>query len=148
MSAAIAIADTTTANTIDFATSSQPASQRRSLIPRRADNSLSAHTCSQYQSPVLSCPVLEDDHRSNKKKTMPAPCTECPDCGDMLSPAVPIRDCINCAGIMLSQVAMADRLAHAEAESAELPPYSWVTIGASGRAESDQEDEGDRQQSP
>jgi signal-transduction protein with cAMP-binding, CBS, and nucleotidyltransferase domain len=49
---------------------------------------------------------------------------------------------------MLLQVAMADRLAHAEAESAELPPYSWVIVGASGRAESDQEDEGDRQQSP
>jgi hypothetical protein len=79
---------------------------------------------------------------------MPAPCTECPDCGDMLSPAVPVRDCINCAGIMLSQVAMADRLANAEVEGPELLPFRWVTIGASGRAESDQEDEGDRRQSP
>jgi hypothetical protein len=48
---------------------------------------------------------------------------------------------------MLSQVAMADRLANAEVESPELLPFRWVTIGAPGRAESDQEDEGDRRQS-
>lgn len=63
---------------------------------------------------------------------MPAPCSECPDCGEMLSPAVPIRDCVNCAGILLSQVAMADRLAQAEEQTAELPPHYWAIVDMFG----------------
>lgn len=43
---------------------------------------------------------------------------------------------------------MADRVAQAEAQSEELPPYSWGMIEVYSRTESEQGDEGERQQSP